>query len=61
MVKAALTDLEAMGLSATGTDWNSPCRYDGISDTYGAYYVLKVDPGMLPMHELYLAQQVSLW
>ncbi|CAH6847530.1 Pullulanase [Vibrio chagasii] len=44
------TDLEAMGLSATGTDWNSPYEYDGISDTYGAYYVLKVDPDASDPH-----------
>lgn len=38
------TDLEAMGLPSTGTDWNSPYPFKGISDTYGAYYVLKFDP-----------------
>ncbi|MCA0936801.1 pullulanase-type alpha-1,6-glucosidase [Vibrio alginolyticus] len=38
------TDLDAMGISSSGTDWSSPRAYDGISDTYGAYYVLNVDP-----------------
>ncbi|PMH46591.1 DUF5116 domain-containing protein [Vibrio sp. 10N.286.49.B3] len=38
------TDLEAMGLPAGGTDWNSPYLFKGISDTYGAYYVIKFDP-----------------
>ncbi|WP_165313757.1 pullulanase-type alpha-1,6-glucosidase [Vibrio ziniensis] len=38
------TDLEAMGIKSSGTDWGYPRLYDGISATYGAYYVLKVDP-----------------
>ncbi|WP_321285045.1 pullulanase-type alpha-1,6-glucosidase [uncultured Vibrio sp.] len=38
------TDLDAMGITSNGTDWASPREYDGISETYGAYYVLKVDP-----------------
>ncbi|MDF2153059.1 pullulanase-type alpha-1,6-glucosidase [Vibrio sp. CAU 1672] len=45
------TDLEAMGIADGGTDWNSPRPYDGISDTYGAYYVLKVDPDASDPHE----------
>ncbi|MEZ8649298.1 pullulanase-type alpha-1,6-glucosidase [Vibrio splendidus] len=45
------TDLVGMGLSETGTDWNSPYEYDGISDTYGAYYVLKVDPDASDPHK----------
>ncbi|WP_434567417.1 pullulanase-type alpha-1,6-glucosidase [Vibrio chagasii] len=45
------TDLVGMGLSETGTDWNSPYEYDGISDTYGAYYVLKVDPDSADPHK----------
>ncbi|TCV31009.1 pullulanase-type alpha-1,6-glucosidase [Vibrio crassostreae] len=45
------TDLAGMGLSETGTDWNSPYEYDGISDTYGAYYVLKVDPDASDPHK----------
>ncbi|MCG9693204.1 pullulanase-type alpha-1,6-glucosidase [Vibrio sp. Isolate22] len=45
------TDLVGMGLSETGTDWNSPYEYDGISDTYGAYYVLKVDPDAADPHK----------
>ncbi|WP_432459869.1 pullulanase-type alpha-1,6-glucosidase [Agarivorans sp. QJM3NY_25] len=38
------TDLEAMGVAEAGTDWSSPYLATGISETYGAYYVLKVDP-----------------
>ncbi len=38
------TDLDAMGISSSGTDWSSPRTYDGISETYGAYYILQVDP-----------------
>ncbi len=38
------TDLIAMGLSESGTSWDAPYEFNGISDTYGAYYVLKVDP-----------------
>lgn len=44
------TDLEAMGIADGGTDWASPLPFDGISDTYGAYYVLKVDPDASDPH-----------
>ncbi|MEH0689044.1 pullulanase-type alpha-1,6-glucosidase [Vibrio cholerae] len=37
------TDLPAMDIADTGTDWNAPYLRTGISATYGAYYVLKVD------------------
>ncbi|WP_423840778.1 pullulanase-type alpha-1,6-glucosidase [Vibrio mytili] len=45
------TDLEAMGIANGGTDWASPHPYDGISDTYGAYYILKVDPDAADPYE----------
>ena len=45
------TDLEAMGLTSSGTDWNKPFPYTGINDTYGAYYVLKVDPDAADPHK----------
>ncbi len=45
------TDLEAMGIASSGTDWASPRPYDGISDTYGAYYVLKVNPDAADPHQ----------
>ncbi|MGR5484523.1 pullulanase-type alpha-1,6-glucosidase [Vibrio alfacsensis] len=38
------TDLEAMGIADSGTDWGAPLLFTGISETYGAYYVLKMDP-----------------
>ncbi|BBM67365.1 pullulanase [Vibrio alfacsensis] len=44
------TDLEAMGIADGGTDWAAPLPFDGISDTYGAYYVLKVDPDASDPH-----------
>ncbi|MHA2771328.1 pullulanase-type alpha-1,6-glucosidase [Vibrio harveyi] len=44
------TDLEEMGLPEGGTDWGSPRPFDGISDTYGAYYVLKVNPDASDPH-----------
>ncbi|NMT17778.1 hypothetical protein HKA99_25875, partial [Vibrio parahaemolyticus] len=31
------TDLDAMGIPGTGTDWSAPHPFDGINDTYGAY------------------------
>ncbi len=40
-----------MGLSETGTNWEAPYEFDGISDTYGAYYVLKVDPDASDPHK----------
>ncbi len=45
------TDLEAMGIASTGTDWGSPYGYKDINETYGAYYVLKVDPDASDPHE----------
>ncbi|MEZ9563607.1 pullulanase-type alpha-1,6-glucosidase [Vibrio artabrorum] len=45
------TDLIGMGLSETGTNWEAPYEFDGISDTYGAYYVLKVDPDASDPHK----------
>ncbi|MEP7742134.1 pullulanase-type alpha-1,6-glucosidase [Vibrio parahaemolyticus] len=45
------TDLEAMGIAGTGTDWSAPRPFDGINDTYGAYYVLKVNPDASDPHE----------
>lgn len=44
------TDLDAMGISGE-TDWNDPFPYTGVSDTYGAYYVLKVNPDAADPHE----------
>jgi pullulanase-type alpha-1,6-glucosidase len=44
------TDLEAMGISGE-TAWTDPHPYTGVSDTYGAYYVLKVDPDAADPHE----------
>ncbi|MGY5450130.1 pullulanase-type alpha-1,6-glucosidase [Agarivorans sp. MS3-6] len=45
------TDLEAMGIADGGTDWGSPRAATGISETYGAYYVLTVDPDASDPHE----------
>lgn len=45
------TDLDAMGIGSGGTDWSAPRPFDGISDTYGAYYVLKVNPDASDPHE----------
>jgi pullulanase len=45
------TDLIGMGLSESGTNWEAPYEFDGISDTYGAYYVLKVDPDVSDPHK----------
>ncbi|GAB1621444.1 pullulanase-type alpha-1,6-glucosidase [Agarivorans albus] len=45
------TDLEAMGIADGGTDWGSPHPATGISETYGAYYVLTVDPDASDPHE----------
>ncbi|MDN2480740.1 pullulanase-type alpha-1,6-glucosidase [Vibrio agarivorans] len=45
------TDLEAMGIASSGTDWNDPMLATGMSNTYGAYYVLKVDPNASDPHE----------
>ncbi|MCJ2376324.1 pullulanase-type alpha-1,6-glucosidase [Vibrio sp. ZSDZ34] len=45
------TDLVAMNIAETGTDWNAPKLMDGISDLYGAYYVLKVDPDAADPHK----------
>ncbi|WP_246611948.1 pullulanase-type alpha-1,6-glucosidase [Agarivorans aestuarii] len=44
------TDLEAMGIADGGTDWGSPHPATGISETYGAYYVLTVDPDASDPH-----------
>lgn len=40
-----------MNIAETGTDWNAPKLMDGISDLYGAYYVLKVDPDAADPHK----------
>lgn len=45
------TDLEAMGIADGGTDWAAPLPFEGISETYGAYYVLKVNPDASDPHE----------
>nr|WP_211092026.1 pullulanase-type alpha-1,6-glucosidase [Vibrio agarilyticus] len=45
------TDLEAMNIPKTGTTWENPVPFDGISETYGAYYVLKVDPDAPDPHK----------
>ncbi|MEZ9070713.1 DUF5116 domain-containing protein [Vibrio splendidus] len=45
------TDLIGMGLSESGTNWEAPYEFDGISDTYGAYYVLKVNPDASDPHK----------
>ncbi|MDO6762735.1 pullulanase-type alpha-1,6-glucosidase [Agarivorans sp. 1_MG-2023] len=45
------TDLAGMGIADGGTDWASPMMATGISETYGAYYVLKVDAGASDPHE----------
>lgn len=45
------TDLEAMSIAEGGTSWDSPYAHSGISDTYGAYYVLKVNPNASDPHE----------
>ncbi len=45
------TNLEKMGISATGTDWGSPYGYKEIHDTYGALYLLEVDPDASDPHE----------
>ncbi len=40
----ASTDLEGMGIDAgAGTSWDAPFPATGISETYGAYYVLQID------------------
>lgn len=45
------TDLDAMGIPSGGTDWGAPHPATGLSETYGAYYVLKVDPNASDPHE----------
>ncbi|WP_406609190.1 pullulanase-type alpha-1,6-glucosidase [Agarivorans sp. JK6] len=45
------TDLEAMGIADGGTDWGAPHPATGISETYGAYYVLTVNPDASDPHE----------
>ncbi|WP_103879976.1 pullulanase-type alpha-1,6-glucosidase [Vibrio hangzhouensis] len=45
------TDLDAMGIASGGTAWDDPMLYSGISSTYGAYYVLKVNPDASDPHE----------
>ncbi|MEE1674057.1 pullulanase-type alpha-1,6-glucosidase [Agarivorans aestuarii] len=45
------TDLAGMGIADGGTDWGSPLMATGISETYGAYYVLKVDAEASDPHE----------
>ncbi|WP_139683753.1 pullulanase-type alpha-1,6-glucosidase [Vibrio tasmaniensis] len=45
------TDLVGMGLGSNGTDWDVPYEFKGINDTYGAYYVLKVDPDASDPHK----------
>ena len=37
------TDLEAMGISSSGTSWDQPYPADGFNPTYGAFYIFKVD------------------
>ncbi|WP_261816151.1 pullulanase-type alpha-1,6-glucosidase [Vibrio gallicus] len=37
------TDLERMNIAATGTSWDAPYPATGFNQTYGAYYVLKID------------------
>ncbi|MFA0087400.1 pullulanase-type alpha-1,6-glucosidase [Vibrio sp. 10N.261.51.F12] len=44
------TDLEAMGLADGGTSWDAPKEADGVSETYGAYYVLNVNPDASDPH-----------
>lgn len=45
------TDLEAMNIGDSGTSWDAPYGYTGVSSTYGAYYVLKVNPDASDPHE----------
>ncbi|MDR9828141.1 pullulanase-type alpha-1,6-glucosidase [Vibrio sp. FNV 38] len=45
------TDLDAMGIASGGTDWGSPYLATGLSNTYGAYYVLQVDPNASDPHK----------
>ncbi|MCG3730774.1 pullulanase-type alpha-1,6-glucosidase [Vibrio cincinnatiensis] len=45
------TDLAAMGIPDGGTDWGAPYPFTGISETYGAYYVLKVNPDASDPHQ----------
>ncbi|MCW8345575.1 pullulanase-type alpha-1,6-glucosidase [Vibrio sp. ZSDZ65] len=44
------TDLQAMGIADGGTAWGAPKLADGVSDTYGAYYVLNVNPDASDPH-----------
>ncbi|MGL6316329.1 pullulanase-type alpha-1,6-glucosidase [Vibrio sp. WXL103] len=45
------TDLEAMGIASGGTEWEKPFLATGINSTYGAYYVLKINPDASDPHE----------
>ncbi|MFC0171025.1 pullulanase-type alpha-1,6-glucosidase [Vibrio comitans] len=45
------TDLEAMGINSTGTSWDAPYLADGFNQTYGAYYIFKVDMNASDPHE----------
>ncbi|MEZ8825257.1 pullulanase-type alpha-1,6-glucosidase [Vibrio amylolyticus] len=45
------TNLEGMGIASTGTSWDEPYLADGFSQTYGAYYVFKVDLEASDPHE----------
>ncbi len=45
------TNLDAMGIASTGTDWSAPHSYEKVHDTYGAFYLLEVDPNASDPHE----------